>query len=88
MAATFDESTFPPRMIEMAKNSYMGDGQDVYMNSPFHKEQILFVPKGNRPSCRYCWNLLIIKTESNGYIQPYHLVFCDKCNKKWQLAYF
>ena len=84
----FDESTFPPKLIEMVKDQLSKPGIDeVIINSYTHKRKLLFVCKNDQtPYCKQCWNSLVIKTMS-GYINCLYIGYCNKCNLDWQVGY-
>jgi hypothetical protein len=83
----FDESTVPPRMIEMVRNDvrFVRD-RLIIVNSPFHSRKIMFVLRPQNPCCPDCLNRLSVAAE-DGHIQPLHVGRCNTCVESWQVYY-
>lgn len=86
----FDESTFPPRMIQMVMEDPNFVRDQIIMRSPFHKRKLIFVSHNTQymPSCGECWNGLYLD-HIPGYIKGHITVgTCNKCRGlQYQVVY-
>lgn len=82
-----DESTVPPRMVEMVRTneSFRRSGLAA-VRSPYHSRKLMFALRPQAACCSECGNSLVVQTIS-GYIQPLQVGYCDKCQLQWQVFY-